>query len=174
MVPVNAPAFDEYMALTVNRASGAHALKSMVTVPLADDPVATADATLAGNTVEIIGVQAAPDVCASVKLEITTLFAGPDPEFETVNVQVRALAGPTLLVINPDSAGVTAGPVETIKFTADPAATWLPATGVELITLPVGTVLLAAVATVPSTKPALTIAVVAAACVNPTTFGTAT
>ena len=37
-----------------------------------------------------------------------------------------------------------------------------------------GTVLLAAVVTTPSTSPALVMAVVAAVCVRPTTLGTAT
>jgi hypothetical protein len=67
-----------------------------------------------------------------------------------------------------------AGPLDTTKFTADPAATLVPATGLSLITSPDGTVLLDAVVTVPSTKPAPVIAVVATACVSPTTFGTLT
>jgi hypothetical protein len=66
------------------------------------------------------------------------------------------------------------GPLETTMFTAEPAFTLVPAVGVSLITLPEATVLLEAVVTVPSTKPAPVIAVVAAACVSPTTFGTDT
>src|SRR6185369_11325780 len=66
------------------------------------------------------------------------------------------------------------GPLETTRLTADPAFTCVPAAGLSLITLPAGTVLLAAVVTTPSTSPALVMAVVAAACVRPTTFGTAT
>src|SRR5882762_11669416 len=66
------------------------------------------------------------------------------------------------------------GPVDTTRFTADPTFTWVPAVGLSLITLPAGTVLLDAVVTVPSTNPALVMAVVAAAAVRPTTFGTAT
>jgi len=65
-----------------------------------------------------------------------------------------------------------AGPLDTTRFTADPALTDVPATGLSLITLPDATVLLAAVVTVPTTKPAFVSAVVAAACVDPTTFGT--
>ena len=42
------------------------------------------------------------------------------------------------------------------------------------MTDPAGTVVLVAVVTVPSVSDALVIAVVAAACVRPTTFGTAT
>jgi hypothetical protein len=59
-------------------------------------------------------------------------------------------------------------------FTADPAFTLVAAVGLSLMTLPDATVLLEAVVTVPSTKPAPVIAVVAAACVSPTTFGTDT
>src|SRR5271154_4710229 len=66
------------------------------------------------------------------------------------------------------------GPVETTRFTADPIATDVPATGLSLITLPDGTVLLDAVVTVPRTRPTPVIALVAAACVSPTTVGTAT
>src|ERR1039457_3465280 len=67
-----------------------------------------------------------------------------------------------------------AGPVDTTRFTADPRATSVPATGLSLITLPDATVLLEAVVSVPTTRPTPVIAVVAAACVCPTTFGTAT
>ena len=44
-----------------------------------------------------------------------------------------------------------------------PRITIVPATGLSLITLPDGTVLLAAIVTVPTTRPTLVIAVVAAA-----------
>ena len=47
-----------------------------------------------------------------------------------------------------------AGPEETTRFTAEPGATELPAAGFSLITLPAATVLLDAVVTVPSTRPA--------------------
>ena len=50
----------------------------------------------------------------------------------------------------------------------------MPAAGFWLITDPAGTVVLDAVVTAPSVRPALVIAVVAAACVWPTTFGVAT
>ena len=65
-------------------------------------------------------------------------------------------------------------PVETTSATALPVATCVPAAGFWLITDPAGTVVLDAVVTVPSVRPALVIAVVAAACVWPTTFGVAT
>ena len=56
-----------------------------------------------------------------------------------------------------------AGPLETTRFTGDPALTCVPAAGFSLITLPDGTVALAAVATVPTTRPAPVMALVAAA-----------
>src|SRR5678816_336064 len=54
-----------------------------------------------------------------------------------------------------------------------PVATCVPPVGVWLITDPAGTVVLDAVVTAPTVKPAFVIAVVAAACVWPTTLGTA-
>src|ERR1700683_4178900 len=69
---------------------------------------------------------------------------------------------------------VPLGPLDTTRFTADPVPTDVPATGLSLITLPAATVPLEAVVTVPTTRPAPVIAVVAAACVSPTTFGTET
>ena len=67
-----------------------------------------------------------------------------------------------------------AGPLETTMFTAEPTFTLVPAVGLSLITFPAATVLLVALVTVPSTRPAPLIAMVAAACVSPTTFGTDT
>src|SRR5580704_15286573 len=78
--------------------------------------------------------------------------------------------------VSPTTFGTAtgAGPEETTRFTAEPGATEVPAAGFSLMTLPAATVLLDAVVTVPSTRPAFVIAVVAAACVSPTTFGTLT
>src|SRR6059058_4425286 len=66
------------------------------------------------------------------------------------------------------------GPVETTRLTAEPFATLVPAAGLSLITLPDSTVVLDCIVTVPAVRPALVRALVAAACVWPTTFGTAT
>src|SRR6185503_15184593 len=63
------------------------------------------------------------------------------------------------------------GPLDTTRLTADPAFTCVPAAGLSLITLPAGTVLLAAVVTTPSTNPALVMAVVAAACDKASALG---
>jgi len=64
-------------------------------------------------------------------------------------------------------------PVETTRLTAEPLATLVPAGGLSLITLPEATVLLDCGVTVPMVRPAPVVALVAAACVWPTTFGTA-
>src|SRR3954454_4949306 len=78
--------------------------------------------------------------------------------------------------VRPTTFGVAtgAGPDETTIATALPAATDVPATGDWLITLPDGTVALAAVVTPPAVSVASVIAVVAADCVRPTTFGVST
>ena len=66
-----------------------------------------------------------------------------------------------------------ATPVETTRLTGVPPLTSVPAEGLSLITLPEGTVVLDAVVTVPSVRPAAVMADVAAVCVVPTTLGTA-
>jgi hypothetical protein len=59
-------------------------------------------------------------------------------------------------------------------LTEEPTTIELPAVGDWLMTLPEATVLLEAVVTAPTTKPAALMAVAAAACVKPTTLGTET
>src|SRR5215210_668931 len=66
------------------------------------------------------------------------------------------------------------GPEEMTRATALPVTTCVPATGDWLITAPAATVVLDAVVTAPTVRPAPVIADVAAACVSPTTLGTAT
>src|SRR5262245_10214645 len=66
------------------------------------------------------------------------------------------------------------GPVDTTSATDDPGATAVPAAGDELMTDPAGTVALGAVVVDPTTRPALVIALAAAAWVMPTTLGTVT
>ena len=70
--------------------------------------------------------------------------------------------------------GGCARPDETSSLTADPTVTCVPATGFWLMTLPEATVLLEAEVTVPKTRPTPASGVAAAACVCPTTLGTAT
>src|SRR5262245_2132205 len=64
-------------------------------------------------------------------------------------------------------------PDDTTIFTAVPGPTCAAAVGFWLITDPDGTVVLDCCVTVPTTRPAFVMAVVAAAWVSPTTFGTA-
>src|SRR4051794_12103345 len=65
-------------------------------------------------------------------------------------------------------------PDEMTRATALPIVTWVPAAGDSLITEPAGTVVLDAVVITPTVRLTLVIAVVAAAWLWPTTFGTAT
>src|SRR6476620_10971232 len=65
-------------------------------------------------------------------------------------------------------------PDDTTSDTALPTLTCVPLSGDWLMTDPAGTVVLVAVVTVPTVRPAPVIAVVAALCVRPTTLGTAT
>src|SRR4029079_18229686 len=78
--------------------------------------------------------------------------------------------------VRPTTFGtVTCGaPEDTTSETALPRLTCAPLSGDWLMTDPAGTVVLVAVVTVPTTRPAFVIAVVAAVCVRPTTLGTAT
>jgi hypothetical protein len=73
--------------------------------------------------------------------------------------------GTLTLVVPPD---------EMTRLTELPEATLVPAAGDSLMTDPDGTVELAWFVTVPTLSPAEVIAVVAADCVWPTTFGTLT
>src|SRR5438105_3081764 len=65
-------------------------------------------------------------------------------------------------------------PVDTTRSTAEPLADWAPAAGFWPITVPEATVVLDCIVTVPTVRPAPVMALVAAACVWPTTFGTGT
>src|SRR3954469_3897337 len=78
--------------------------------------------------------------------------------------------------VNPTTAGaLTCGrPDETVRAIALPTTTSAPAAGDWLMTDPAATVMLGAVEMVPTTSCAVVIAVVAAACVNPTTPGALT
>ena len=107
-----------------------------------------------------------PDGTVLLDAVVTVPTTSPAP---VIDVVAAACVKPTMF-----GTLTGAGPVDTTMFTAEPAATLVPATGLWLITLPAGTVLLDAVVTVPTTKPAPVIAVVAAACVSPTTLGTLT
>src|SRR3954453_13069551 len=81
-----------------------------------------------------------------------------------------------LACVRPTTFGTATcgGPDETTSATALPTFTCVAAVGFWLITDPDGTVVLDAVVTEPTVRPAVVIADVAATCVWPTTFGTAT
>src|SRR5205807_514416 len=95
---------------------------------------------------------------------------------------VRAAALMALVAdacVSPTTFGTVTGvgggaPLETTRLTAEPFATLVPAAGLSLITLPEATVVLDCCVTAPAVRPALVMALVADACVSPTTFGTAT
>jgi hypothetical protein len=84
-------------------------------------------------------------------------------------VVAAACVAPTTL-----GTATPAGPLLTVKVTADPEATLAPAAGLSLITSPEATLLLFAIVTVPTVNPAPVIELLAAACAMPTTFGTVT
>src|SRR5919112_6344726 len=69
---------------------------------------------------------------------------------------------------------ISGAPDETTSETALPTATWVPAAGFWSATDPAGTVVLGSVVIAPIVRPAVAIALLAAACVRPTTDGTAT
>src|SRR5215813_13604697 len=100
------------------------------------------------------------DCCVSV----------PTARFAVVIAAVAAVC------VRPTTFGTATcgGPDDTTRFTELPTVTWVAAAGVWLITEPAATVVLDCCVTVPTTRFAFVIAVVAAVCVRPTTFGTAT
>src|SRR4026209_2363763 len=80
------------------------------------------------------------------------------------------------LCVRPTTLGTaTCGrPDDMTSATALPTLTCVPLAGDLLVTDPGGAVVLVAVVTVPTVRPAPVMAVVAALCVRPTTLGTAT
>src|SRR5947208_2286935 len=86
---------------------------------------------------------------------------------------VRALAAAACVWPTTFGTAICAGPLETTRLTGEPLATFVPAGGLSLMTLPAATVLLDCIVTAPTVRPAPVMALVAAACVWPTTFGTA-
>src|SRR5204862_521259 len=87
---------------------------------------------------------------------------------------VMALAAAACVWPTTFGTATWAGPLETTRLTAEPLATLVPAVGLSLITVPEATVVLDCIVTVPTVRPAPVMALVAAACVWPTTFGTGT
>jgi hypothetical protein len=86
-----------------------------------------------------------------------------------IEVVAAACVSPTTL-----GTDTCAGPLLTVRATAEPGATLVVAAGFSLITLPEATLALLAIVTAPTFRPTPVIDVVAVACVTPTTLGTAT
>src|SRR5262245_23753281 len=114
------------------------------------------------------GVWLITDPAATVVLDCCVTVPTSRPAF-VIAVEAAACARPTTF-----GTATCGGPDETTRFTALPTVTCVPDTGVWLITEPAATVVLDCCVTVPTTRPAFVIAVDAAACARPTTFGTAT
>src|SRR5262245_8685230 len=99
---------------------------------------------------------------------------------EGANVTVPSVRLPAVIAlvaaarVRPTTFGTVTidGPDDTTNATDEPGAAAVPAAGVWLMIEPAGTVALGDVRTVPTTRPALVIAVVAADWVMPTTLGT--
>src|SRR5947208_485116 len=81
-----------------------------------------------------------------------------------VVIAVVAAACVSPRMLRPAPSG---GPDDTTSATALPLTICVPAVGFSLMMAPAGTVVLDAVVIVPTVKPAVVIAVVAAACVSP-------
>jgi hypothetical protein len=107
-----------------------------------------------------------PEATVPLDCLVTAPTVRPAP---VIAVLAAACVSPTTLGTDTD-----AGPVETTRATEEPLAALVPAAGVSLMTLPLATAALDACVTVPTVSPAPVTAVVAAACVSPTTFGTLT
>src|SRR3954453_2866504 len=107
-----------------------------------------------------------PDGTVVLDAVVTVPTEGPKL---VIAVDAAACVRPTTF-----GTGTCGGPDDTTSATALPVATWVPAEGVWLITDPAGTIVLDTVVMAPALRPAVVIAVVAPACVRPTTLGTAT
>jgi hypothetical protein len=126
----------------------------------------TAEPVLTEVPVTGLSLITSPEGTVELEALVTVPTTRPAPEMAVV----------AAACVSPITSGTDtfAGPLETTRLTAEPALTEVPATGLSLITLPEATLLLDCVVTVPATRPAPVMAVVAAACVSPTTFGTDT
>src|SRR5207248_9483353 len=78
----------------------------------------------------------------------------PPPPFAP---PARACVWPTTF-----GTAICAGPLETTRLTGEPLATFVPAGGLSLMTLPAATVLLDCIVTAPTVRPAPVMALVAA------------
>lgn len=146
---------------------------ALVTVSVGPVPPGTVTAVV-GERLHVAGLVAPAGAVVTAHERVTDPLKLPT--CTSVMAAVFPVVAPAIservlgLALTPKPDG--AGPVETTRLTAEPAATLLPAIGLWLMTLPEGTVLLDAVVTVPTVRPAPVIADEAAAWVSPTTLGT--
>src|SRR5437868_1168708 len=105
---------------------------------------------------------------ATVALDEVVIVPTISPE-SVIAVVAAACVKPTTF-----GTATFSGPDDTTSATTVPLATCVPAAGVWLMTDPEGTVVLDAGVNAPILRPAPEIALLAAVCVRPTTFGTAT
>jgi hypothetical protein len=135
----------------------------VVTVSVGPVPPGTVTAVV-GERLHVAGLVAPAGAVVTAQVTVT------DPLKLPTCVRVMAAVSPVVaaaakervvgleVTVKPDGAG----PVETTRLTAEPAATEVPAIGFSLMTPPEATVLLVAVVTVPTVSPAPVIAVLAA------------
>ena len=103
MVPLAAPLFADRFVVSAKNVFEVHPVKSIVTFA---DPVDAGgmSPTRTGIGVATTGVQAAPEVCCTVKLVIWVFRAAPGPLLPTVTVHPLAFCGPVLAVMFPPNA----------------------------------------------------------------------
>src|SRR5262249_52054261 len=132
------------------------------------DGTTSATALLITTCVPAVGFWLITDPAGTVVLDCVVTV--PSVRFAPV------IAVDAAVCVRPTTFGTATcgGPEETTSATALLMTTCVPAVGFWLITDPAGTVVLDCVVTVPSVRFAPVIAVDAAVCVRPTTFGTAT
>src|SRR5712691_4604636 len=107
-----------------------------------------------------------PDATVVLEAVVTAPSVSPAP---VIALDAAACVRPTTFGV-----ATCGGPEDTTNATALPVSTCVPAMGLWLMTEPDATVALEAVVTAPTVSPAPMIALDAAACVRPTTFGVAT
>src|SRR5262249_60183354 len=107
------------------------------------------------------------DPAGTVVLDCCVIVPTTSPAF-VIAVDAAVCVRPTTF-----GTATCGGPDETTRSTVLPRLACVAAAGFWLITRPAATVVLDCCVTVPTTRSAVVIAVDAAVCVRPTTFGTA-
>jgi hypothetical protein len=132
----------------------------LLTVKFTAEPVATIEAATG------LSLKTVPAATVELLCIVTIPTISPAP--------VMALFAAACVIPTTFGTAICAGPLLTVRFTAEPVATIEAATGLSLMTVPEATVELLCIVTVPTTRPAPVMALVAAVCVIPVKFGTAT